>query len=241
MRGVTRLLQVTRTFSANVSKTAASSTPADPLRNVVGLTGSCVKTNEAKNVPGAGQDYKVPEYFGYNRMTYHEAECEMEKFRVPQPVAPRNFIMVKKLLCFVLVAVYINSADSCRSQSVPDKSPTIPMEEKLSLSTHILDTTRGKPATNVKIKLYKLIGGEWIDSKFNGVTDEDGRIRDFPNVDDKVGGIYKLHFEVINYFQRLGVETLYPFVEIPFTISSSDHYHIPLLLNPFGYSTYRGS
>lgn len=55
-----------------------------------GLTGNCVKSNEAKNVPGTGKEYQVSEYFGFNRMSYHEAEVEMEKFRVPQPAAPRK-------------------------------------------------------------------------------------------------------------------------------------------------------
>lgn len=55
-----------------------------------GLTSSCVKPNEAKNVPGTGKEYAPAEYFGYHRMSYHEAEVEMEKFRVPQPVAPRK-------------------------------------------------------------------------------------------------------------------------------------------------------
>lgn len=49
-----------------------------------------MKANEAKNVPGTGKEYQVPEYFGFNRMSYHEAEVEMEKFRVPQPVANRK-------------------------------------------------------------------------------------------------------------------------------------------------------
>lgn len=57
---------------------------------ISGLTGACVKPNEAKNVPGTGKEYKVPEYFAYDRMSYHHAEVEMEKFRVPQPVAPRK-------------------------------------------------------------------------------------------------------------------------------------------------------
>lgn len=55
-----------------------------------GLSSNCVKSNEAKNVPGTGKEYKVPEYFGFHRLSYHEAEVEMEKFRVPQPVAPRK-------------------------------------------------------------------------------------------------------------------------------------------------------
>lgn len=90
------------------------------------------------------------------------------------------------------------------------------MDQKLSLSTHILDTTRGKPADEVNVKLYKQVGGIWVDSSFTGRTDKDGRIRDFTKIDGDAKGIYKLRFDVAEYFQRLGVETLYPFVEVSF-------------------------
>lgn len=114
--------------------------------------------------------------------------------------------------------------------------------QTLSLSTHILDTTKGLPSSDVSVKLFKLIGGTvWIASSFNGKTDKDGRIKDFPMVDDETNGVYKLTFETAPYFQKLGTETLYPFIEISFEITSESHYHVPLLLNPFGYSTYRGS
>lgn len=88
------------------------------------------------------------------------------------------------------------------------------MEQKLSLSTHILDTTKGKPAENVGIKLYKLIGGIWVESSYLGKTDKDGRVKEFSKIDSEICGIYKLKFEVAEYFQRLGEETLYPFVEV---------------------------
>jgi 5-hydroxyisourate hydrolase len=88
------------------------------------------------------------------------------------------------------------------------------MDQKLSLSTHILDTTKGKPADNVTVKLYKLVGGIWVESNFNGKTDKDGRIKDFSRIDDSTNGVYKLRFEVAEYFQRIGAETLYPFIEV---------------------------
>ncbi|CAO1406183.1 unnamed protein product [Diamesa serratosioi] len=116
------------------------------------------------------------------------------------------------------------------------------MDQKLSLSSHILDTSRGKPAENVEVKLFKLVDNNWIKSSSSGATDKDGRLKEFVKVEQTIIGTYKLRFDVEEYFQRLGVESLYQFIEIVFKISSdSDHYHIPLLLNPFGYSTYRGS
>jgi 5-hydroxyisourate hydrolase len=88
------------------------------------------------------------------------------------------------------------------------------MDQKLALSTHILDTTRGKPADNVRIKLFKLVGGIWVEANSDLATDKDGRVKDFAKIDGASAGVYKLRFEVAEYFSRLGVETLYPFVEV---------------------------
>ncbi len=109
------------------------------------------------------------------------------------------------------------------------------------LTTHILDTTKGKPASGVEIILYKKENHEWKEIA-KGVTNNDGRI---PDLLEKnivlVFGNYKIKFETADYFKKQSVQTFYPYVEIIFEINSSDHYHVPLLLNPFGYSTYRGS
>jgi len=109
------------------------------------------------------------------------------------------------------------------------------------VTTHILDTTRGLPAASVSITLYEKAGLEWIEVA-SGITDHDGRIKDLlkPNILLPMG-TYKMHFAVKEYFKIQGMEAFYPFVEIVFDIRSNEHYHIPLLLNPFGYSTYRGS
>lgn len=84
----------------------------------------------------------------------------------------------------------------------------------LSLSSHILDTSKGKPAGNVKVRLFKLIGGIWVDSDFDGRTNADGRVKEFPLVDSTSLGVYKLRFETAEYFQLQGVESLYPFIEV---------------------------
>jgi len=109
------------------------------------------------------------------------------------------------------------------------------------LTTHILDTTRGKPAKDVTIILYRGDNDQWEEIA-RGFTNNDGRIPDLLNKDIVLQkGIYKLRFETKDYFDKNGIATFYPYVEIIFDVTSQEHYHIPLLLNPFGYSTYRGS
>ena len=109
------------------------------------------------------------------------------------------------------------------------------------ITTHILNTTIGKPAAGITIILYRGENDEWTELK-RGRTNEDGRINDLLAKDALLQkGIYKLRFETKDYFDKIQVPTFYPFVEIVFDIQSSEHYHIPLLLNPFGYTTYRGS
>ncbi|XP_058831177.1 5-hydroxyisourate hydrolase [Topomyia yanbarensis] len=114
----------------------------------------------------------------------------------------------------------------------------------MGLSTHILDTSRGKPAPNVAISLHREeVNCSW-EKVGEGTTDSDGRFRGFFTEDPAAfsNGTYKIRFEVGQYYEQLKIDTLYPYVEIVFNISdASQHYHIPLLLNPFGYSTYRGS
>ncbi len=109
------------------------------------------------------------------------------------------------------------------------------------ITTHILDTTRGKPAAGITIILYRGENDEWTELK-RAKTNDNGRITDLLAKDVLLQkGIYKLRFETKDYFDKIQTLTFYPFVEIVFDIQSSEHYHIPLLLNPFGYTTYRGS
>ena len=109
------------------------------------------------------------------------------------------------------------------------------------ITTHILDTTKGKPAAGITIILYRGENDGWTELK-RGKTNDDGRITDLLAHDVFLQkGIYKLRFETKDYFDKVQTPTFYPFVEIVFDIQSSEHYHVPLLLNPFGYSTYRGS
>lgn len=116
-------------------------------------------------------------------------------------------------------------------------------EVTYQLSSHILDITQGKPAPNVKITLSKQDKeGKWaiIDEK---ITDENGRIKDFLEKGAGVvhRGIYKLTYHTAPYFERLGQKSFYPFIEVVFELQDDGHYHVPITLSPFGYSTYRGN
>jgi 5-hydroxyisourate hydrolase len=109
------------------------------------------------------------------------------------------------------------------------------------VTTHILDTSKGKPAKGITVILFQQRIDDWKEIAI-GTTNMDGRIPHLLNKDTVLEpGIYKMKFEVQPYFEKLAVLTFYPVVEIVFHIRNGDHYHIPLLLSPFGYSTYRGS
>ena len=108
------------------------------------------------------------------------------------------------------------------------------------ISTHILDTSLGRPAAGVPVTLERNIDGRW--SKISErITDSDGRVKQLlPEGEKAQPGQYRLIFATGVYYESLGVDGLYPIVEITFTVRSG-HYHIPLLLTANGYSTYRGS
>jgi 5-hydroxyisourate hydrolase len=111
------------------------------------------------------------------------------------------------------------------------------------ISTHILDTTQGKPAAALPVHLdFRESSGAWRRVCFQQ-TDSDGRcVELLPNSEGLVEGFYRLTFDTGAYFDAQGVRGLYPFVEITFQVRSGDsRFHIPLLLNPNGYTTYRGS
>lgn len=109
------------------------------------------------------------------------------------------------------------------------------------ITTHILDTTIGKPASGVEIHLQKPGTSGW-ETIASGTTNSDGRIPDLLAKGEKLPtGNYSMLFEVSPYFERQKTTSFYPKVRIEFIVSDDSHYHIPLLLNPFGYSTYRGS
>jgi 5-hydroxyisourate hydrolase len=107
-----------------------------------------------------------------------------------------------------------------------------------TISTHVLDTSLGKPAEGIRITLHRdasLIG--------SSVSDADGRARNFLAAGSSLSaGDYVLTFSVSDYFAVTKRKSFYDEIVIQFVIAEEDqHYHVPLLLSPFGYSTYRGS
>jgi 5-hydroxyisourate hydrolase len=109
------------------------------------------------------------------------------------------------------------------------------------ITTHVLDTSRGRPAAGVVVALERETEGGWT-AVGRGATDADGRLKDL--IESGAGaeaGTYRLTFETGAYFAALGVESFYPRVAVVFSVGAGEHYHVPLLVNPFGYSTYRGS
>ena len=109
------------------------------------------------------------------------------------------------------------------------------------VTTHILDIALGKPAAGITVVLYMGENDAWTEIA-RGSTNSDGRVSDLlKNNITLTHSIHKLRFETKDYFDKHHVRTFYPFVEIIFDITANEHYHVPLLLSPFGYSTYRGS
>ena len=110
------------------------------------------------------------------------------------------------------------------------------------ITTHILDTSLGKPAAGVTVRLEKPVSNDNWELISTGTTNDDGRVPNLLPTDAPLQpGTYRLVFAVRDYFEGAGRNSFYPFVPIVFEVTDASHYHVPLLLNPFGYSTYRGS
>ncbi|MBI4535115.1 MAG: hydroxyisourate hydrolase [Ignavibacteriae bacterium] len=116
------------------------------------------------------------------------------------------------------------------------------MTMKSPITTHVLDTMRGEPAAGIKVVLELQNDSSKWDKLAEGKTDNDGRIGDLLLGARLVAGIYRLTFQTGAYFEAKGIKAFYPYVTVAFEVTGSNsNYHVPLLLSPFGYSTYRGS
>ena len=106
----------------------------------------------------------------------------------------------------------------------------------MTLSTHVLDAATGRPAVGVAVRLEAADGTVLADA----TTDSDGRVPDFAAALD--GGTFRLRFDTGGYFAATEQAAFYPEVVVTFDVTDAQqHYHVPLLLSPFAYSTYRGS
>jgi 5-hydroxyisourate hydrolase len=108
----------------------------------------------------------------------------------------------------------------------------------MSVSTHVLDSVTGLPAFGVAVLLERRVGEDWQQMSADA-TNEDGRIISLGEVSV---GPHRITFDTGAYFHARGVDTFYPQVTVDFEVSDPErHYHVPLLLSPYAYSTYRGS
>ncbi len=114
---------------------------------------------------------------------------------------------------------------------------------KSPITSHVLDTSQGKPAAGIEIVLEIRAEADQWQKLGSGVTNSDGRVNDLlPAEHSLASGLYRLTFETASYFKAKNVRSFYSTIPVMFEIQESGgHYHIPLLLNPYGYSTYRGS
>lgn len=109
-----------------------------------------------------------------------------------------------------------------------------------TLSTHVLDTARGRPAAGLAVTLARRDGDRWAEVG-TATTDADGRIAPLGPPDGITPGDYRLRFDTGAWFAAQGVTGFYPEALIVFTVADDSHHHVPLLLSPYGLSTYRGS
>ena len=109
------------------------------------------------------------------------------------------------------------------------------------ITTHVLDTSIGRPGAAIAVELERVDGTTWS-LVGGGVTDNDGRLRTLTPEGPVQPGTYRIRFQTAPYFAAQHVQAFFPLVEIQFTVvDGAAHYHVPLLLSPFGFSTYRGS
>ncbi len=109
------------------------------------------------------------------------------------------------------------------------------------ITTHVLDTSRGCPAAGFQVGLQFKSGDTWK-TLGSGLTDGNGRCAGLVGGPQLVAGTYRLLFNAGDYYRELHIDTFYSEIPIVFEVADPEtHHHVPLLLNPFGYSTYRGS
>lgn len=137
----------------------------------------------------------------------------------------KNGLVAALLLSSALPALSAHAADA--------KNP---------LSVHVLNLQSGTPTPGIEVELDQKQNNDWI-KLGSGVTDQNGRINSlFPQDKSLKSGIYRVIFKTGDYYKQINQKTLFPEIPVEFAMESQNgHYHIPLLLSPYGYSTYRGN
>jgi 5-hydroxyisourate hydrolase len=112
----------------------------------------------------------------------------------------------------------------------------------MTVSTLVLDTSSGRPAAGVRVRLFRADGSSWAQISA-AATNADGRVASLlPSEAAAAPGAFRIAFDVAPYFAARGQDTFYDIIAIDFVVGdAAQHYHVPLLLSPFGYSTYRGT
>lgn len=144
----------------------------------------------------------------------------------------------------VRITATVLGADFSSSRAMNVRFPTrilsMPNTNRPTISTHVLDTTRGEPAAGVAVTLWRLNGREHV-TQGTRETDADGRIGDLTGA-PLAAGSYRISFEVGAYYKRKGNAAFLQRATLDFEISDANRrYHIPLLMSPFACSSYRGS
>jgi 5-hydroxyisourate hydrolase len=124
----------------------------------------------------------------------------------------------------------------------PEPAAQSKQPQVTGISTHVLDMVRGTPARDVTVQLERCEGsGQWR-IVGSGCTGEDGRCGQLLSQGEELSpGTYRLAFDAASYYARQGVHGLYPTVQVIFSVRDGEmHFHLPLLLSPYGYTTYRG-
>jgi len=110
-----------------------------------------------------------------------------------------------------------------------------------AITTHVLDTALGRPARGVPVRLSRIAPDQTANQTVaEATTDDDGRVAAL-GPDQAEPGTYQLRFDVAAYFAATGQDCFFPEVTVTFEVTDQRHHHVPLLLSPFAYSTYRGS
>ena len=135
-------------------------------------------------------------------------------------------VFMKKLLSFIFAMM---ATLSCFADDNP-------------LSVHVLNTSTGLPSANVIVTLDKKVDGQWLPLS-SGLTDAQGRVKAlYPEQQTMQTGIYRVTFNTGEWYEKRGEQTFFPEASIVFSVDGKlAHYHIPLLISPYGYSTYRGN